>query len=201
MKLWWHDGGKGPPEELGKELISTYNKVPGNGVLFAGSKGILCSDCWGVGGVVKLKGEAKCRGVQDHAACKPVPVTLPRVARQFRRWRVAKRLQGRPRDVPGLRDRRDDCRDHHGGDARLAFQPGVETFSTIEWDSDSLQVKTPRPTPSCICPCGRSGCKMGIRGEVQFMAERKSRLDFSDYHSDKSNAGFVVLASVACWRH
>ena len=83
VKLWWHDGGKGPPEELGKELVSTYNRVPGNGVLFAGDKGILCSDCWGVGGVVKLKGEAKCRGVHDHEACKPVPITLPRVPGQF----------------------------------------------------------------------------------------------------------------------
>ena len=129
VKLWWHDGGKGPPEELGKELISTYNRVPGNGVLFAGEKGILCSDCWGVGGVVKLKGDAKCRGVQDHEACKPVPVTLPRVPGQFHHGRMARGLQGRPQDVPGLRDRRHGRRDRHGGHARHPLQAGREGAS------------------------------------------------------------------------
>ena len=119
VKVWWHDGGKLPPKHLCQELVPTYGRVPGNGVLFAGSKGLLCSDCWGVGGVVKLKGEAKCRGVQDHEACKPVPVTLPR-ARPHRG--MAPCLQGRPQDVPGLRDRRHGRRDHHGGHARHALQ-------------------------------------------------------------------------------
>ena len=78
VTVWWHDGPKaGPPEELGKELLSTYDKVPTNGVLFAGEKGLLCSDAWGVRGMVKLKGEPECRGVLDHLACKPVPFTLP----------------------------------------------------------------------------------------------------------------------------
>jgi len=67
---------------LAQELISTYQKAPGDGVLFAGEKGILFSNAWGVGGVVKLKGEAKCRGVQDHEAAKPIPVTLPRMRGQ-----------------------------------------------------------------------------------------------------------------------
>jgi hypothetical protein len=45
VSVWWHDGPKaGPPEQLGKELISTFDKVPTNGVLFAGEKGLLCSD-------------------------------------------------------------------------------------------------------------------------------------------------------------
>jgi len=77
--VYWHDGKKaGPPEEMGNELVSTYGKVPTNGVLFAGAKGILCSDAWGVGGVIKLKGEDKCRGVLDHEAGKSVPTSLPK---------------------------------------------------------------------------------------------------------------------------
>lgn len=79
VAVYWHDGPKaGPPEELAKELVSTYKKTPGSGVLFAGEKGMLLSDAWGVGGVVKLKGDAKFRGVSDHEALKSVPVTLPR---------------------------------------------------------------------------------------------------------------------------
>ena len=56
--------------------------MPTNGVLFAGEKGLLCSDAWGKGGVVKLNGEAKCRGVLDHQAGKAIPVTLPRAKEQ-----------------------------------------------------------------------------------------------------------------------
>ena len=126
VKLWWHDGGKGPPEELGKELISTYNRVPGNGVLFAGEKGILCSDCWGVGGVVKLKGDAKCRGVQDHEACKPVPVTLPRAPGQFHNGEWLPACKGGPKTFQGFETARHGRRDRHGGHARLAFPAGRE---------------------------------------------------------------------------
>ena len=87
VSVYWHDGPKaGPPEELAKELLSTYGKVPGSGCLFAGEKGLLLSDAWGVGGVVKLKGEEKCRGVNDHEAAKPIPVTLPRAKGHMQEW-------------------------------------------------------------------------------------------------------------------
>jgi hypothetical protein len=83
LRLWWHDGHQAaPPEHLGKELLSTYGKVPTNGVLFVGEKGILYANAWGVGGVLKLQGEAKCRGVLDHEAAKPIPHSLPRAKGQ-----------------------------------------------------------------------------------------------------------------------
>ena len=110
---------------MGKELLSTYNSVPGNGVLFAGEKGILCSDCWGVGGVVKLKGEAKCRGVQDHAACKPVPVTLPRVPGQNHvgEWLTA--CKGGPNTFQGFETAAMVAEIAMVGMLALRFQPGV----------------------------------------------------------------------------
>jgi hypothetical protein len=141
VKLWWHDGGKGPPAELGNELISTYNRVPGNGVLFAGDKGILCSDCWGVGGVVKLKGEARCRGVQDHAACKPVPVTLPRVPGQFHvgEWLTA--CKGGPKTFQGFETGARVAEIAMVGMLAIRFKAGVKAPATIEWDSEALKVK------------------------------------------------------------
>jgi hypothetical protein len=141
VKVWWHDGGKGPPEELGKELISTYGKVPGNGVLFAGDKGILCSDCWGVGGVVKLKGEAKCRGVLDHPACKPVPVTLPRAEGQDHLGEWLKACKGGPKTFQGFDSGAMVCEIAMLGMLAIRYKPGINTFSTIEWDSDALAVK------------------------------------------------------------
>jgi len=141
VRLWWHDGGKGPPPELGNELIPTYNNVPGNGVLFAGEKGILCSDCWGVGGVVKLKGEAKCRGVQDHHACKPVPVTLPRVPNQFHNGEWINACKGGAPTFQGFETAAMVSEIAMVGMLALRFRPGVNSVSTIEWDSENLKVK------------------------------------------------------------
>jgi hypothetical protein len=83
VALWWHDGGNAaPPVQLGAELLATYHNVPNDGVLFVGEKGLLLSGAWGTGGVVKLNGEARFRGVLDHEAAKPIPVTLPRARNQ-----------------------------------------------------------------------------------------------------------------------
>ena len=83
VALWWHDGGNAaPPVELGKETFPTYRSVPDNGVLFVGEKGFLLSNAWGSGGLVKLKGETRFRGVLDHEAAKPIPATLPRARGQ-----------------------------------------------------------------------------------------------------------------------
>ena len=139
VKLWWHDGGKKPPEELSKELLSTYRSVPGNGVLFAGEKGILCSDCWGVGGVVKLKGEAKCRGVLDHAACKPVPVTLPRAPGHHGEWLAA--CKGGPKTFQGFETAAMVAEIAMVGMLGIRFKPGVKEPCTFEWDSEALTVK------------------------------------------------------------
>lgn len=85
VSVWWHDGAEAaPPPELTKDLIATYGKLPTNGVLFVGSKGILRSDAWGVGGVMRLNGDAnpKCRGVMEHEAAKPLAEVYPRVGGQ-----------------------------------------------------------------------------------------------------------------------
>jgi hypothetical protein len=132
--LYWHDGPKaGPPEELGKELLSTYKKVPNDGVLFAGEKGILFSNAWGVGGVVRLKGDEKCRGVLDHEACKPVPATLPKGTDHMGEWlRAAKAGE---KTFQGFETAADI--------AEIAMV-GIITLrlgKPIEWDSEALKVK------------------------------------------------------------
>lgn len=136
VSVYWHDGAKaGPPEELGKELLSTYGKVPTDGVLFAGEKGILFSNAWGVGGVVRLKGEAKCRGVLDHEAAKPIPVTLPRAKGQDHMQEWLDACKGRTTTFQGF-----------ATGARVAeiAMTGIVTLrlgKPIEWDSEALKVK------------------------------------------------------------
>jgi hypothetical protein len=132
VAVWWHDGRKaGPPAELGKELLSTYGKVPDNGVLFAGEKGILFSDAWGVG--VKLKGDKKCRGVQDHEAGKSIPVTLPRTRDHMREWLDACKGQGKT--FQGF--------DTAACVAEIAMvgMVAMRLGQPIEWDTAALKVK------------------------------------------------------------
>jgi hypothetical protein len=136
VSVWWHDGrSAGPPEELGKELLSTYGKVPDNGVLFAGEKGILFSNAWGVGGVVKLTGEQKCRGVIDHDAAKPIPVTLPRAKGQdhMREWIEA--CKGEGKTFQGF--------DTAACVAEIAMvgMVAMRLGKPVEWDSAALKVK------------------------------------------------------------
>jgi hypothetical protein len=133
VSVWWHDGRQaGPPEELGKELLSTYGKVPDNGVLFAGEKGILFSNAWGVGGVVKLKGDEKCRGVQDHEAGKSIPVTLPRAKDHMREWLDA--CKGEGKTFQGF--------DSSATVAEVAMvgMVAMHLGKSIEWDSEGLKV-------------------------------------------------------------
>jgi len=85
VSVWWHDGPRAaPPAELTRDLVATYGKVPTNGCLFLGEKGILCADAWGQKGVMRLRGDAspKCRGVLDHEAQRNLPAVYPRTPGQ-----------------------------------------------------------------------------------------------------------------------
>lgn len=136
VALWWHDGGKaGPPEELGKELLSTYDKVPSDGVLFVGEKGLLRSNAWGVGGVVKLKGDAKFRGVQDHEAAKPIPVTLPRAKGQNHMGEWMDACRGGPPTFQGFDTAADVAELAMTGILAMRFG------KPIDWDSAAMKVK------------------------------------------------------------
>ncbi|MCX5676972.1 MAG: Gfo/Idh/MocA family oxidoreductase [Planctomycetota bacterium] len=134
VAVYWHDGPKaGPPEELAKELLSTYKKTPGSGVLFAGEKGMLLSDAWGVGGVVKLKGDAKFRGVNDHEALKSVPVTLPRTRGHMQEWLEA--CKGGPSTFQGFA---------LAGEIAEPAMVGIVALrlgKPINWDSAALKAK------------------------------------------------------------
>ena len=135
VKLWWHDGGKtGVPAELVKEVLTTHRPFPGNGVLFAGEKGILWSDAWGTGGIVKMKDEAKGRGVLDHPACKSVPVTLPRAGGGHMGEFVAA-CKGGPKTFQGFETAADIAQIAMVGIVTMRFG------KPIEWDDAALAVK------------------------------------------------------------
>ncbi len=135
VTVWWHDGVKaGPPEELGKELVSTFDKVPTNGVLFAGEKGLLLSDAWGVGGMVRLKGESEARRVLEHQQCRAVPATLPRAPKDhMQEWLDA--CKGGPGTFQGFVSSADIAEVAMVGMVALRFG------KPIEWDSQDMKAK------------------------------------------------------------
>jgi predicted dehydrogenase len=135
VSVWWHDGPKaGPPEELGKELVSTYDKVPTNGVLFAGEKGLLCSDAWGVGGMLKLKGESEGRAVLDHEAGKAIARTLPQAPKNhMQEWLDA--CKGGPATFQGFVSSADIA------EVAMVGMVALRYGKPIEWDTQSLKAK------------------------------------------------------------
>jgi predicted dehydrogenase len=135
VTVWWHDGVKaGPPEELGQELISTLEKVPTNGVLFAGEKGLLCSDAWGVRGMVRLKGETEARGVLEHAACKTVASTLPREPKNhMQEWVDA--CKGGPGTFQGFVSSADIA------EVAMVGMVALRYGKPIDWDSQNMKAK------------------------------------------------------------
>lgn len=138
VSVWWHDGEKaGPPEALTADLKATYGEVPTNGVLFVGEKGILCSDAWGKGGVMRLKEDSspRCRGVLDHEAAKPVPVTYPRCPDQnhMLEWLLA--CKGGPKTFQGFDIAAKAA--EFGMTGIVALRVG----KPIEWDTENLKAK------------------------------------------------------------
>lgn len=135
VTVWWHDGPKaGPPEELGKELIATYDKVPTNGVLFAGEKGLLCSDAWGVRGMLKMKGEAEGRSVLSHEAGQAVPRTLPAEPKNhMQEWLDA--CKGGPDTFQGFVSSADIA------EVAMVGMVALRYGKPIEWNSEKMKAK------------------------------------------------------------
>lgn len=135
VSVYWHDGTKaGPPEGPAKALEGTYGKVPSNACLFVGEKGLLKSDAWGVGGVIKLNADAKFRGVNDHEAAKAIPVTLPRnKGNHMEEWTNAARTGGKTFQAF----------DTAGMVAEMAMVGivAMRLGRPIEWDSEAMKVK------------------------------------------------------------
>ncbi len=135
VTVWWHDGVKaGPPAELGRELVSTLDKVPTNGVLFAGEKGLLWSDAWGVGGMVRLKGEPEGRRVLDHPLCRAAAATLPHPPQNhMQEWLDA--CKGGPGTFQGFVSSADIA------EVAMVGMVAMRYGKPFEWDSESMKAK------------------------------------------------------------
>ena len=94
VRLHFHVGDE-PPAERTQELRDTFGGLPRVGCLFEGTKGQLSAGLWNSQCYVRLKGEAKFRGADNHEAAKPIPETIPRSKGHMQEWLDACRGQGK----------------------------------------------------------------------------------------------------------
>jgi predicted dehydrogenase len=138
VSVWWHDGPDAAPrKDLTGDLVATYGKVPTNGCLFVGEKGILCSDAWGQKGVMRLKSDSnpKARGVLDHEAAKSLPVVYPRIPGQNHMKEFLDACKGGPKTFQSFDVAARAA--EFGMTGIVALRVGRE----IDWDSTNLKAK------------------------------------------------------------
>jgi predicted dehydrogenase len=93
VMLHFHVGDP-PPEERTEELRKTFGGLPRVGCLFHGTKGQLSAGLWNSQCYVRLNGEAKFLGADNHEAAKPIAQTLPRSKGHLEEWLDACRGEG-----------------------------------------------------------------------------------------------------------
>ena len=94
LKFWWYDGNPGdalkplrPEADVVREVITTYDKLPGSGALIVGEKGKLFSpDDYGARFFVAMKGKNEYVAGDQDEACKAVPQTIPRSPGHMQEW-------------------------------------------------------------------------------------------------------------------
>jgi predicted dehydrogenase len=95
LKFWWYDGNPDdkevtplrPHAKAIREVISTYDDLPGSGALIIGEKGKLFSpDDYGSSFFLAMKGKDEFIRGEQHEATKNVPQTIPRSPGHMQEW-------------------------------------------------------------------------------------------------------------------
>jgi predicted dehydrogenase len=94
LKFWWYDGNPDdalkplrPEANVVREIITTYDKLPGSGALIVGEKGKLFSpDDYGSRFFIAMKGKNEYVAGDQEEACKAVPQTIPRSPGHMQEW-------------------------------------------------------------------------------------------------------------------
>jgi hypothetical protein len=149
VKLWWSDGGRYPPEHVTRRVQTISGKVPNIGCLFLGEKGDLLAGGWGEGGVMRMAGETRWRGVLDHDAARPVPVTLPRAEGDNHMLEWLSACKGGPATFTGF---------EIGSGVSEVYLPGILALRLgrpITWDAAGLRVPGEPQADPLIQKCYR----------------------------------------------
>jgi len=123
VRMTWYDGGLMPPAPAGMPL---NQRLPGNGVLYVGTKGVLYHSSHG--------GMPQLLPTELHQNAKKVPKTMKRSPGHYEEWVAA--CKGGPRPVSNF---------GYSGPLTEIVLLGVLALRApgqrLEWDSENLKVK------------------------------------------------------------
>ncbi|MCY2990188.1 MAG: Gfo/Idh/MocA family oxidoreductase [Planctomycetota bacterium] len=134
VTVWYCDTIHHPPQEATADLEATYGKVPTLGAMLLGDKGTLYAGGWGGGNLMKLKGEAKMRGVSDHPAAKSLPVTEPRAPQQNHMLEWIEAAKGGPKTYQPFEVAA------HSMEVMLPGIVALRMQRPIDWDGANMKV-------------------------------------------------------------
>ena len=146
----WYDQGVEPGQDIvPAELVEFLGESPKMGVLMIGENGYTFGDPWSGAKYIKLKGDKKVSGIQNHAATKDIPKTLPRVAGHLKEW-VDACAGGSTTfssfEVGG-----------HLTEIALSGVVALRTQKTLEWNGEKMNAKNAPEAQQFIQPHYRSG--------------------------------------------
>jgi len=116
-----------------RDIIAVYKEVPRTGCLIIGEKGVIFTDIWNKGGLVKLKDEPRLTDITRHAATQAIPESIPRTKSHPGEWCEACKGQGKTFsdfEIGGLLT-----------EIVLAGVVALRVGRTIEWDGEKMEVK------------------------------------------------------------
>ena len=126
----WQGSGK-PHEEITRPLAEIYKEKMPDGLIIVGEKGIIYTNHWNEGGLIRLKDDAKLTDVTRHERTKDIPKTLPRGVNHGAEWIKACRGEGKTYsdfDTGGLLT-----------EIGLAGVVAVRAGKTLDWDGHKMQ--------------------------------------------------------------
>src|SRR5436853_4654102 len=128
--LYWWGNGK-PAEEITAPLAEVYKEKMPDGVIVVGEKGIIYTNHWNEGGLIRLSGEPKLTDVTRHEATKSIPKTLPRGVGHHAEWINACRGEGKtysPFQIGGLLT-----------EIGLSGVVAIRAGKSLDWDGPNLR--------------------------------------------------------------
>lgn len=130
--LNFYTGGDMPAADVTEKVKESFGSISRTGCLLMGEKGQLQSGLWNSDCYVRLNGDQKFAGADNHAGAKEIPVSLPRVKGQIDEWVDA--CLGGPKVFADF---------EHGGhltEIGLAGNVALRLQQSIEWDGANMRV-------------------------------------------------------------
>lgn len=130
VALHWQGDGR-PPADVLQPMYDTFGEDIPDGLLIIGDKGCIYTSHWNDGGRIRLNGEARLQGVNEHEATRDIPRTLPHTPGHGQEWINACKGEGKTFSDFDM-----------GGkltEIGLAAVVGIRAGKSLDWDGEQMK--------------------------------------------------------------